>query len=71
MGNECLGFGAWWPLQVKRSALGRKLDKNPDRTMRSAGSEEVRNNGHMKFMASLLVSVSQSGKGSFFEKGER
>jgi hypothetical protein len=34
MGNECFRCGAWWPLEVKRSALARELDKNAGLAMR-------------------------------------
>jgi hypothetical protein len=34
MGSECFSCGAWWPLEVKRSALARELDKNASRAMR-------------------------------------
>ena len=41
MGNECFGCGAWWPLEVKRSALACELDKNAVRAMREHGVKKL------------------------------
>jgi hypothetical protein len=41
MGNECFRCGAWWPLEVKRSALACELDKNAGRAMREHGVNKL------------------------------
>jgi len=41
MGNECFRCGAWWPSEVKRSALACELDKNAGRAMREHGVKKL------------------------------
>jgi hypothetical protein len=51
MGSECFSCGAWWPLEVKRSALACELDKNAGRAIQQQEVKKLE--GQMKFISTI------------------